>query len=648
MFKENYQKFFMLCILIVLLFSITSVYSQDITEDNDMVSDELSVDNSNIKTSAIETSKHIKQDYTESAKNISSEKNQDIEKDDIESDSADNNYITEDIDHDCSSSIVQKNENETAISFRLDSGSTLDLYINNNTVIKQYKTRATYFFHCMISPTGWVVGNGGSDSGEQNTKIEQIAIKMIENNCIDSASIDEIYKIKKYINRGHFIIKAPNGTYAVIQCFLGKYKKEMGVLKSGEYIVCPNDPKYYHKGNYISYTGTTNISDATRLLAAHDRYGTLRSQITTFEYIKKNHETNISVYLANDDGRYVGVNSKRYCNYFNISGIMVKPSQIPVINNKLHVITYKYKDTNIKTSTTTKDINTTHETICLKANVVDDTLQKVNEGKVIFKINGETIKNAKGNPIYVNVVNGSAEYVYNLRYLWKNNFTYTAKYVGTKTFKSSESKPAVITTNIVRLYTLTKPILSEDKIEIVTYVNFTHNLTKVDEGYLLYKINGITLKNKNNKIILSEVKNGISTIIIDNDYSPKKYNLSVCYINKKYKKNTLTYFTPKVKHSKAEIKPITTKSYTAKLTGKITNIKGINIKGTVKFCIKINGVTIKDSKNRVILFKAENGIINVTFNIPKSLKTKFYDLTIKTQDRSDYLSTNANTTLTIK
>jgi hypothetical protein len=635
--SERYNKYIVLLLLISgVILSLNVISAQDIQAQS---TEDLSVDNTNINEINIEKNVETSEDKTIKESQVDEEtyaQELNYEKEDDYSD-----YY-----EDCSSSLVQKNENETAISFRHDSSADIIIYISHDPVVKHYKTQTTYFFHCMMSPTGWVVGVGGRDSPTQNKRVEELAMKMINNNYIDDQSINEIFNIKKSTNRGHFIIKAPNGTYAAIQYFYGRYTKERGVLKTGEFITCPNDPTYYRKGKYESYTGLSDVGDATRSLAARDRYGTLRSQITTFVYNRNNHQSNISVYLANDDGRYVGVNSRRYCHDISINGKIIRKSQIPVIMNKLHAATFTYNDKNVKTLTTTQNITTTSPKVTLTANVVDDYSSNVNEGNVIFKVNGETVKDNKGNVIKVPVRNGKASYLYSIPYVWKNNFTYKAKYIPTKNYLESSSMDSIITTNLVRTNTNIDTSLS-NMIKITSHVNYIYSNANVTGGYFIYKLNGVTLKDKNNNIIKTIVRNGLATLNLDKKYSPDKYNLTLSYIRNNYRQNFQTTLTINALKTKILLNPITTNSLHAKITGQILDENNVKTSGITKVCVKINGLTLKYSNNEVILFKVENGNINFDINIPSNLKSRIYNITIQSQEQKIYLPTSATTTLNL-
>ncbi|AWX32644.1 hypothetical protein [Methanosphaera sp. BMS] len=76
----------------------------------------------------------------------------------------------------------------------------------------------------------------------------------------------------------------------------------------------------------------------------------------------------------------------------------------------------------------TNDIQATQSsTITLTAALNDDS---INSGKVIFKINGKTVKDANSKVIYAKIVNGTANVEYALPASMKvSSYTITATYM---------------------------------------------------------------------------------------------------------------------------------------------------------------------------------------------------------------------------
>ena len=164
-----------------------------------------------------------------------------------------NKYIVDNNLHSdgCSSTVIQIDDNDWAYTFRRDSSSSV--YVNivyQKDGILQYKTDNCFFWHAIISKDGWIIGNGGTDYPHSCEKFEAYGKIMIKRNIIINELIEDASKIKLYHTLGHYFIKSPNGTYALVSYIKSKKNViiEKGKLKSGEYIICPNNYDFYQKG----------------------------------------------------------------------------------------------------------------------------------------------------------------------------------------------------------------------------------------------------------------------------------------------------------------------------------------------------------------------------------------------------------------
>ncbi|WP_455645585.1 hypothetical protein [Methanosphaera sp.] len=86
------------------------------------------------------------------------------------------------------------------------------------------------------------------------------------------------------------------------------------------------------------------------------------------------------------------------------------------------------------------------ETIILQAHITDDN-QDVTDGKVVFKINGKTIRDDNGNVIYVNVLNGIAQLTYELPENIVNK-TYTITCIYTNALYNRSEKTTTLTVTV--------------------------------------------------------------------------------------------------------------------------------------------------------------------------------------------------------
>ena len=256
-------------------------------------------------------------------------------------------------DEDCSSNVIQIDENHTVISFRRDSSMEVPIFIDGKGELRQEKFDGTYFLHVLVGCEGWVIGSGGLDGPYRSEKIEAIARIMVQNNEISRKYLDMIYDLKYYYGKafGHFIIKLPDGRYGIADYFNQSSKGvEIGVLNPGEYMLIPNNYLLHKKGN-VSDLSTDDYVSASRYLAGNDLYGVLRTTIQTYDYKKEivNGQlvSHVDVYLSNDDGHFVGVSSGNLFNDIVSGSRYILGEDIPVIMDGMYLGDYILDTSNL-------------------------------------------------------------------------------------------------------------------------------------------------------------------------------------------------------------------------------------------------------------------------------------------------------------
>lgn len=212
----------------------------------------------------------------------------------------------------CCSVVLQLEGNNSVMSFRRDSNLTADIFIeeidwHGMPAIKQYKTEEGYFCQVIITNNGWTIGYGGIDDGIDNEIIENITSTMITNdNSINEEKLHEIQEIKQKYQVGHLLIKAPNGNYGIATA----NTSFTGQLHPGDYVSIPNRESYFRSGS-IPIGDSDKVKDVTEL-AATDKFGLSRRDITTFDYHSFRNETHmgnvVDIYLSNDNGSYNNLN----------------------------------------------------------------------------------------------------------------------------------------------------------------------------------------------------------------------------------------------------------------------------------------------------------------------------------------------------
>ncbi|MDO5851035.1 MAG: hypothetical protein Q4Q23_00940 [Methanobacteriaceae archaeon] len=245
----------------------------------------------------------------------------------------------------CSSILLHVSENESVISFRRDSPRPVPLYIKNgdwygNTVIKEYKTETTYFFHTIITDDGWVIGSGGAQQPFHSTAIEVIIKHIIENNNITTKEMDQVNALFKEVGFGHLVVKSPKGQIGVAIYFKDSKNNEnitsyVNKIKPGEFVCVPNHPKYYFTEKYEKYE--KNPVKASIKIAGLDTWGDNRRNIITYHH-KSNQENKVNIYVSYDNGYYLDHedNGGGKDTIF-INGKEIKKIDIPTLPDKKHI-----------------------------------------------------------------------------------------------------------------------------------------------------------------------------------------------------------------------------------------------------------------------------------------------------------------------
>lgn len=161
-------------------------------------------------------------------------------------------------------------------------------------------------------------------------------------------------------------------------------------------------------------------------------------------------------------------------------------------------------NTNIEVENFTGKIG---DNIQLKAIVKDENDDIVNSGKVLFKVNKETIKD-NGQISYAQVLNSTAILNYTIPKSWNKTISLEAVYSGSSQYNSCRSNELILngmkldTTVSVKSYNL---IYGENICLTAEVIDEKGN--PVSGGKAIYKINGATLKS-NDTAIEVRVRNG--------------------------------------------------------------------------------------------------------------------------------------------
>ena len=194
------------------------------------------------------------------------------------------------------------------------------------------------------------------------------------------------------------------------------------------------------------------------------------------------------------------------------------------------------------TQLTIDDITpTAGQTVTLTVRLTDQLENNITGGKVVFKVNGKTLKDTSGKVIYAKVENGVATAEYTIpNSMAESNITIQATYTGTSKYNK---ETAEITTEVAKQEaTLTIDELPES-IQANSNITITARIhagdTPITTGKVVFKINGKTLKDDNGKVIYAKVdSNGTATITGYNigDLKATSYTLKAVFTATGYNK----------------------------------------------------------------------------------------------------------------
>ncbi|MDO5826570.1 MAG: hypothetical protein Q4Q22_09320, partial [Methanosphaera sp.] len=190
------------------------------------------------------------------------------------------------------------------------------------------------------------------------------------------------------------------------------------------------------------------------------------------------------------------------------------------------------------TITITTDNLKAGETATITATITDQLGNAFNGGKVTFKVNGKTLKDANGKTIYAKVVDGIATATYDVPMnMSGKDINITAVYSGsTKYEKATE----ILTTTVtpaqptLSITPFEEPVQSGSTVTLKAKVEFGD--TPITTGKIVFKINGKTVKDANGKVIYAKVdSNGeVSVDYNIGDLKAKDYVLTATFIASGY------------------------------------------------------------------------------------------------------------------
>ena len=291
---------------------------------------------------------------------------------------------------------------------------------------------------------------------------------------------------------------------------------------------------------------------------------------------------------------------------------------------------------------------------------------------MVFKLNGRTLRKDyrfdtdKADPLKINVVKGKATITIIADQYLRKGQNISASFSGTHKYDSSNSPvvKASIKLRSVKLNVTANITTAKQDTKIKFIVNIrdvtknAKNKTALKDGYLTFKVNGVSVKYRNGSLIKVPVKSNTVKYTwkvprgfsgIDSQKHIKNYTITASYTNKEYtnknKKNTTVLH---VLRSKTTIKFTKTliKNNKMSIKANILDYENKNVVGTNKVCVKINGYTYKEN-GKTKYFIVKNGKVNIK-GIKITNPSKVKSVSLVTGERQAYLKASATTKKIIK
>ncbi|OED30098.1 S-layer family protein, partial [Methanosphaera sp. WGK6] len=454
------------------------------------------------------------------------------------------------------------------------------------------------------------------------------------------------------------------------------------IIQTGDYTL-----NVSYSGNE-EYTGSSTILDDVNVIGRDTNIDVVITNNTvgntTINVTVIDSETNETI--PNADVIVTLPNGTNITGKTDENGSVIIPIDVPVGDNNI-TVTYVGNETYDETSTTV-NVNVTKihsiivvdsvigvigENITLIAYVTDEYGNPITGGNLVFKLNGKTLRidgsfNSTAAPLKFSVVNGTVTYTLTADLYLRNAKNLSASYSGSK--KYTENISQVTTVQIAKrtadiTVTTINTTKQDNDIELTATLTDTTrngtNITAINEGYVVFKVNGISLKDMDGNTIRVKVENNTAKYIyhvsagmasVDGQGNLRNYTVETVYQSDIFypdARNTTTFHVEK-SNITLNIDNIlinnTTKTITT-ISGNITDYNGNLVVGTNKVCVKVNGKTLRDNNNDTMYFTVTNGNINLT-NINTTGIKSFNNITIVTGERQAYnAGRNTTTQLTI-
>ncbi|MDO5825695.1 MAG: hypothetical protein Q4Q22_04900, partial [Methanosphaera sp.] len=198
-------------------------------------------------------------------------------------------------------------------------------------------------------------------------------------------------------------------------------------------------------------------------------------------------------------------------------------------------------------------------------------------------------------------------------------------------------------TNITRRYQADMELLTGsfdtkpgDTVKLIAHIQDNH--VDIDGGQLVFKLNGLSLKDENGSAVIVKIKNGLAILEykIPDTLGARTHNLTAVYASNDYGRVELTTPMTIGKYTThIDVNPLYTTNNKILIQAQIVDQNNQALNKQTAISIKLNG--------KSYTLNTINGTIN--YQINATLSDGYYNVTIKSGENGKYLGATANTVL---
>jgi hypothetical protein len=241
--------------------------------------------------------------------------------------------------------------------------------------------------------------------------------------------------------------------------------------------------KFVDKGYVIYKINSITLTDANGLIKSKVRNNTVTLDYQLPKNFNVKEYTLEVIYSGNPDNYNVSRNATK----FNI-----------------------VKTTSTLKVTTDKKTAKMDEKVTFTAKI--NSNYQINEGVMIFKVNGVTVKDKNNKAILVNVTNNTASIVFTIPDGWSAKEVKVTAVYSNKNFNRLENKTSFNITKTTPVFNISSVKLTKNSISVKGKLVDSYNHYVSGVNTIVIKINSLTIKRENNKPQVFVVEKGVIDI----------------------------------------------------------------------------------------------------------------------------------------